>query len=101
MGHPGRMVHGMLVGMLSVRSFGRLADGTEVKLYTVQREGIEAAFLDYGARLVSLKVPDARGADGDVVLGYASLDEYVEDKSVLRREWWGGWRIGWRVGGLC
>ena len=49
----------MLVGMLSVRSFGRLADGTEVKLYTVQREGIEAAFLDYGARLVSLKVPDA------------------------------------------
>ena len=34
---------------------------------------------NYGAIIVSLKVPDKAGALGDVVLGYNRIDDYVKD----------------------
>jgi aldose 1-epimerase len=67
--------------MSSVTDFGSLPDGTPVTLYTLQHGNIEATFLDYGARLVSLKLTDSTGAVADVVLGYDSLDLYLADKT--------------------
>lgn len=62
------------------RAFGRLADGTEVGLYTLtNRNGVEAQITDFGAGVVSLKVPDARGRMGDVVLGYEDAAGYEAD----------------------
>jgi len=64
------------------RPFGKLADGRDASLYVLSnKNGIEAAITDFGAALVSFKVPDKNGKLGDVVLGFDSVDGYVTDSS--------------------
>ncbi|MCG9912349.1 MAG: galactose mutarotase [Flavobacteriales bacterium] len=65
----------------SVSSFGFLPDGKEAKLYTLEIEGkIKASFTDFGARLVSLWLPDREGIMRDIVLGYDSVSGYIDGK---------------------
>jgi len=59
------------------KSFGKLADGTAVDIYTLANGKIEAAITTYGGIVVSLRVPDRKGNMDDIVLGYDSLDPYV------------------------
>lgn len=60
-------------------SFGRMADGTPVDLYTLANaNGVEIKLSNYGGIVVSLMVPDRNGAFEDVVLGLDTLEEYVE-----------------------
>jgi aldose 1-epimerase len=60
-----------------VQSFGTLADGRPVHLYTLEnRTGLKAVISDYGGTVVSLRVPDRAGQSADVVLGFNSLAEY-------------------------
>jgi aldose 1-epimerase len=60
-------------------SFGRLADGTDIGLFTLTNaQGLEVRAIAYGAILVSIRVPDRRGAAGDVVLGFDDLQGYLE-----------------------
>lgn len=47
--------------------------------YTLQAENITAVMLPYGARLVSLLVPDRNGEMQDVVLGYDNASQYPVD----------------------
>lgn len=42
---------------------------------------IEAKITNYGAIVVSLRVPDKKGKFDDVVLGYVTLDGYLNDKT--------------------
>jgi aldose 1-epimerase len=82
----------MLMGTLTVNgaaaksgtaksSWGKTPDGAEVELYTLKNKGgIEVAITTYGGAVVSLKAPDRHGTLEDVVLGYDSLDGYVNDK---------------------
>lgn len=66
------------------KSWGTGPDGESVTLYTLEAEnGLRAEIADYGATLVSLAVPDGRGEPGNVVLGYGSLDGYVQGKGFL------------------
>ena len=58
-----------------------MPDGTNVDLFTVWSGRSEATFTSFGARLVSLKVPDRRGRVEGVVLGYDSLSPYLADKA--------------------
>ena len=59
-------------------AFGKLADGRAVDIYTLtNRNGVEVRITNYGAAVVSLKVPDRDGKFQDVVLGYDSLDGYL------------------------
>jgi len=59
--------------------FGKLPDGREVKIYTlVNSEGNTAKITDFGAKLVSLIVPDKSGKVADVILGYDSLSQYLK-----------------------
>src|SRR5690606_25553243 len=44
------------------------------------RTGMRIALTDYGARLVSALVPDKRGDLIDVVLGFDSIDGYLQAK---------------------
>ena len=61
-------------------SFGVTNDGAPVHLYTLTNaNGVEARITNYGGIVVSLKVPDRDGALDDVVLGYDSLREYIDD----------------------
>jgi aldose 1-epimerase len=63
-------------------SWGKTPDGQEVDLYTLaNKNGMEAAITTYGGAVVSLKVLDRHGTLEDVVLGYDSVDGYVNDKN--------------------
>jgi aldose 1-epimerase len=59
-------------------TFGVLADGREVLEYTIANSaGMSARIINYGATIRSLSVPDRDGNIEDVVLGYDSLQGYV------------------------
>ena len=63
-------------------SFGKTPDGVQVDLYILtNKNGVTAAITNYGGAIVSLKVPDRHGSLEDVVLGYDSVEGYVNDKS--------------------
>jgi aldose 1-epimerase len=66
-----------LQGQVSKQSFGKMADGTPVDIYTLKDAAIEARIITYGGIIQSLKVPDKSGNVADVVLGFDTLDEYV------------------------
>ncbi len=58
--------------------FGELVDGTPIEVVTlVNGRGIAARVLTWGATLQGLDVPDRQGALADVVLGYATIEDYV------------------------
>ncbi len=50
--------------------FGNMPDGTKVEIYTLEEGALKARVMTYGARLVSLEVPDRSGKVADIVLGY-------------------------------
>ena len=62
----------------TVSPFGRLPDGREAHLYTLEVPGgWKATITDFGAILTSLHVPGKDGKPVDVVLGFDSLDGYA------------------------
>ncbi len=66
------------------QSFGKTADGKEAELYVLtNKNGMQAAFTNFGAVMVWLKVPDRAGKVGDVVLGYEDVAGYVTDRAFL------------------
>ena len=66
-------------GRSSVRPFGRLKDGTEVKLYRLEGAGgLILDISDYGGRLVRCYAPDRHGNLADVTLGWNTPREYEE-----------------------
>lgn len=65
---------------ISRKDFGVTKKGEKASLYTiVGANGMEATVTDFGAILVSLIVPDAKGEKKDLVLGYDKLEEYEEN----------------------
>jgi aldose 1-epimerase len=59
-------------------SFGKTADGQNVQIYTLRnRNGMETKITNYGGIVVSLTAPGANDKFEDVVLGYNSLDDYM------------------------
>lgn len=63
--------------------FGRTPQGRPATRYLLKGEAIEAEFTDYGATLVSLRVPDRSGQWRDVVLGYPEVGGYVRNDGYL------------------
>jgi len=62
--------------------FGTTRAGAKVRIYTLTNsKGVEARITNYGGIIVSLKVPDRNGKFADVVLGFDSLDGYIEHNS--------------------
>ncbi len=58
--------------------FGRLPDGREASLYTLTApDGSSAAVTDFGAHLVSVKVPDRNGTLAEVCLGFDCAEHYA------------------------
>ena len=67
----------------TVRPFGKLPDGQEVSLFTLEAPGgWKATITNYGAILTSFCVPQKQGEPVDVVLGFESLDG-LHDQRVL------------------
>ncbi|HTV55498.1 MAG TPA: aldose epimerase family protein, partial [Terriglobia bacterium] len=58
--------------------FGKMSDGQEVHLYMLtNRNGMQVGLTNYGARIVSINVPDEHGKMADVVLGFDNLAGYL------------------------
>ncbi len=56
--------------------FGKLPDGTAIKVYTLRNADLAVRITNYGARIASLDAKDRDGRMGDVVLGYNSVEGY-------------------------
>ena len=71
------VAHPMRGRTVESRPFGKLADGTEVKLYRlVSPGGLILDVSDYGGRLVRCYAPDKYGNLADVTLGWNTPGEY-------------------------
>lgn len=65
--------------MITKKDFGS-TDGRDVSLYTLKNDdGFEVVITNYGGAVVSLFAPDRDGKFGDVVLGFDTLEEYVQN----------------------
>ncbi len=64
-------------GQVTKQSFGKMPDGTPVDIYTLKDGAVEARVITYGGIVQSLNVPDKSGKSADVVLGFDTLNEYV------------------------
>ncbi len=64
---------------LEQSEFGRMPDGTVVRLFTLtNRQGMVAKITAYGAILTELHVPDRHGKVENVVHGFDNLDQYLQ-----------------------
>jgi len=62
---------------ITTRPFGVLSDGRAATLYTMTNaSGASASVCDFGAHLVSIRVPDQDGQLGDVCLGFEDAAAY-------------------------
>lgn len=66
-------------GVTNKSAFGAMSDGTSIYIHNLQQGALKARIMDYGARVVSLEIPDRNGDIADVVLGYDKLEEYIAD----------------------
>ena len=66
-------------GLVNRQSFGKTGDGAPIDIYTLRNaNGMEAAIINYGGIVQSLKIPGkGGGAPVDTVLGYDNLDGYL------------------------
>lgn len=65
------------------RSFGTTPSGEAATLYTISNGHITATVTDFGATLVNLLVPDAKGNIADVVLGCDDAAGYANGTCFL------------------
>lgn len=57
--------------------FDACVEGRHTGLYVLENEnGMEVCLCNYGARIVSIVVPDRNGQPADVTLGFDNLDDY-------------------------
>ena len=67
---------------LSEEDYGVLDNGILIKQYIFENDNqMKVKIINYGAIVVSIEVPDKKGKINDVVLGYDSIDGYVQDPS--------------------
>ena len=58
--------------------FEAIVDGKDVHLYTAENDnGMIVQFTNYGARVVSIIVPDKNGDSKDVIWGFDSIEGYM------------------------
>jgi aldose 1-epimerase len=72
------------------KSFGFLNTNKEVFCYSLSTiSGMELDVINYGASLVSLKIPLENGNKVDVILGFESLSDYINSFSLPNAPYFG------------
>jgi aldose 1-epimerase len=65
---------------ITKKYFGTLPGGKEIFIYTLtNKNGLELKVINYGGIIVSFKVPDRNGKTDNIVLGFGTLPQYLED----------------------
>ena len=67
------------VELIKAENFQQEVDGKQVDLYTLNNGDLTMQVTNFGGRVVSLWAPDREGKKADIVLGYESLDRYVNN----------------------
>lgn len=71
-----------LRGTIRKQSFGKTSSGEPIDLYLLSnKKGMEVSLTNFGATIVSLRVPDGAGKSADVVLGFDTLEGYETGKA--------------------
>jgi aldose 1-epimerase len=71
-------------GGVQEKPFGATKEGKTITLYTLTNSHhVEVRAMNYGAIIVSMKVPDRKGQVADIVLGHDTLDGYFENSPHL------------------
>ena len=69
---------------LNPKDFETVVDGDSTALYVLtNKNGMEVCVTNFGARIVSVMVPDVKGQLQDVVLGFDSIGQYIRTPSDL------------------
>ena len=64
---------------LHKKVFGHTADGDVIEQYSLRNSnGMQVDIITYGARIISLKVPDRAGEFKNVVLGFDKPEDYMQ-----------------------
>ena len=69
--------------IVTTGSWGIAPDGSAVQSFSLQNDILRLEVMSHGARVVSLQAPGRDGTLADIVLGYAALAPYLEDKAFL------------------
>jgi len=68
--------------MINKESFKKIIDGKQVDIFTLKnKKGMSADITNYGAKIVTLFAPDKNGNMADVILGFNTLDEWIEKET--------------------
>ncbi len=68
--------------MINKASFNKMVGGKQVGIFTLKnKNGMSADITNYGAKIVTLFAPDKNGNVADVVLGFNTLDEWLEKET--------------------
>jgi aldose 1-epimerase len=69
------------IKLLNKNNFFKNINGKETTIYVLKnRKGLVSEITNYGARVVSLWVPDNNGNFDDIVLGFDNIDDYINAK---------------------
>ena len=78
---PSKMKH---TPKVTINDYGTLPSGELVKQYTlVNNEGMSVSILNFGGIITSVKVKNKEGKFENIVLGYDSLENYVDNDPYL------------------
>jgi len=74
---PLSVLHAKSKPNITKSTFGKTTDGQQADLYVLaNKKGMQVAITNFGATIVSVKVPDRNGKVADVVLGYDDVKDY-------------------------
>jgi aldose 1-epimerase len=63
---------------INTKLFGKTPDNETISCYTLtNKKGMELSVINYGATITSLKIPTSNGKKIDVVLGFDTLEDYI------------------------
>jgi len=69
--------------LINRQNFNRVIDNKQIDLFTLtNKSGLTAQITNYGGRVVSLWVPDKDGNFEDIVLGYETIDGYLQSNEI-------------------
>lgn len=67
------------LNLMKAEDFRTTVDGKATDLYTIKNGDLTMQVTNFGARVVSLWMPDREGKMADIVLGYQNIDHYINN----------------------
>jgi aldose 1-epimerase len=68
------------LSLMKAEDFRTVVDGQQTDLYTLKNGSLTMQVTNFGARVVSLWMPDRNGEMADIVLGYQNIDRYINNR---------------------